>query len=230
MRDTIGFVSAYRRRLGNDAFDIERTSFWGKRRAPLDNPSELPTVITFPKWHSSLAQLDSILTLIPPPKTSQLRSSRPGPSALLLLTIFETWPSRLWARLATTARISRSNFATSNHRGWPRRRARRVLGQARSTQRRKLKRAELDERLTRQIIELACQFGRHGYRRVGDLLRWAGWGVNDKRAASRHTPGVQLRLAAACPHSRVIPSRSFPCSLLAKRRGLPPFMGFGTRS
>lgn len=35
--------------------------------------------------------------------------------------------------------------------------------------------------MTQQIIDLACQFGRYGYRRVADLLRVMGWKVNDKR-------------------------------------------------
>ncbi|MBW4706790.1 IS3 family transposase [Roseobacter sp. YSTF-M11] len=30
-------------------------------------------------------------------------------------------------------------------------------------------------------IELTRQFGRYGYRRIADLLRDAGWQVNDKR-------------------------------------------------
>jgi len=56
-----------------------------------------------------------------------------------------------------------------------------ALGQHRSTQR-KVPRGRSDEaRLTEDIIELASQYGRYGYRRVAELLRRSGWHVNDKR-------------------------------------------------
>jgi transposase InsO family protein len=38
-----------------------------------------------------------------------------------------------------------------------------------------------EERLTADIIELARQYGRYGYRKIAALLRAAGWLVNDKR-------------------------------------------------
>lgn len=38
-----------------------------------------------------------------------------------------------------------------------------------------------EERLVADMIALARQFGRYGYRRIGALLRDAGWEVNDKR-------------------------------------------------
>ena len=38
-----------------------------------------------------------------------------------------------------------------------------------------------EERLTADIIELARQYGRYGYRKIAALLRDAGWVVNDKR-------------------------------------------------
>ena len=61
------------------------------------------------------------------------------------------------------------------------RRACAALGQHRSTQR-KIPRGRLDEeRLTTDIIELARQYGRYGYRKIAELLRRAGWLVNDKR-------------------------------------------------
>lgn len=56
-----------------------------------------------------------------------------------------------------------------------------VLGQHRSTQRKLPKGREDDERLTADIIELARQYGRYGYRKVAALLRDAGWVINDKR-------------------------------------------------
>ena len=40
---------------------------------------------------------------------------------------------------------------------------------------------EDEERLTADIIELARQSGRYGYRKIAELLRQAGWTINDKR-------------------------------------------------
>ncbi len=37
--------------------------------------------------------------------------------------------------------------------------------------------------MLRRIIELACQYGRYGYRRITALLRREGWKVNHKRVA-----------------------------------------------
>lgn len=61
------------------------------------------------------------------------------------------------------------------------RRACSVLGQHRSTQRKVPRGREDEERLTADIIELARQYGRYGYRKIAALLRQAGWLVNDKR-------------------------------------------------
>ena len=63
----------------------------------------------------------------------------------------------------------------------PERRVCRVLGQHRSTQRKVPQGREDEARLTEDIIELARQYGRYGYRRIAELLRRAGWLVNDKR-------------------------------------------------
>jgi transposase InsO family protein len=60
-------------------------------------------------------------------------------------------------------------------------RACRVLGQPRSTQRRVLRTAEDEQRLTEAIVALATRYGRYGYRRITALLRQAGWAVNAKR-------------------------------------------------
>jgi putative transposase len=57
----------------------------------------------------------------------------------------------------------------------------RVLGQHRSTQRKVPKGRVDDAALTADIIELATQYGRYGYRRIAALLRDAGWLVNVKR-------------------------------------------------
>jgi putative transposase len=61
------------------------------------------------------------------------------------------------------------------------RRACRVLGQARSTQRRRPMVRDDEDALTRRIIELATCYGRYGYRRMTALLHREGWRVNHKR-------------------------------------------------
>src|SRR5689334_21143821 len=61
------------------------------------------------------------------------------------------------------------------------RRTCRALGQHRSTQRKAPRGQEDEERLTADLIELARQYGRYGYRKIAALLRDAGWRVNDKR-------------------------------------------------
>jgi hypothetical protein len=61
------------------------------------------------------------------------------------------------------------------------RRACSALGQHRSTQR-KVPRGRDDEAaLTADLVELARRYGRYGYRKIGALLKAAGWLVNDKR-------------------------------------------------
>ena len=56
-----------------------------------------------------------------------------------------------------------------------------MLGQHRSTQRVVPRGADDEQALTEDIIALAKQYGRYGYRRVTALLRSAGWTVNRKR-------------------------------------------------
>ena len=56
-----------------------------------------------------------------------------------------------------------------------------ALGQHRSTQRKIPRGREDEQRLTADIIELARQYGRYGYRKIAELLRQAGWTINDKR-------------------------------------------------
>ena len=61
------------------------------------------------------------------------------------------------------------------------RRACRVLGQPRTTQRR-IRKARSDEvALVGDVVRLASRFGRYGYRQVTNLLRIEGWSVNHKR-------------------------------------------------
>lgn len=61
------------------------------------------------------------------------------------------------------------------------RRACKVIGQNRSTQRYDKRTSKSEEVLTKRIIELASNYGRYGYRRITALLRREGWGVNHKR-------------------------------------------------
>ena len=61
------------------------------------------------------------------------------------------------------------------------RRACRVLGQARSTQRREPVVREDEPLLVARMVELATQYGRYGYRRVTAMLTEEGWRVNHKR-------------------------------------------------
>ena len=61
------------------------------------------------------------------------------------------------------------------------RRACRVLGQHRSTQRKVPQTPDDEAALTADIIELARQYGRYGYRRITKMLRTSGWLVNKKR-------------------------------------------------
>jgi hypothetical protein len=59
----------------------------------------------------------------------------------------------------------------------------RVLGQHRSTQRKKPTRPDDEAALTADIASLATQYGRYGYRRITAMLRQRGWRVNAKRVA-----------------------------------------------
>ena len=61
------------------------------------------------------------------------------------------------------------------------RRACRVIGQPRATQRYEKQQADDEEQLREQIVYLASKYGRYGYRRVTALLQEAGWQVNRKR-------------------------------------------------
>lgn len=65
--------------------------------------------------------------------------------------------------------------------GISQRRACRVLGQPRSTQRQKTKTREGERQLVRRMLELVAKHPRYGYRRIWALLRREGWRVNRKR-------------------------------------------------
>ena len=61
------------------------------------------------------------------------------------------------------------------------RRACRVIGQPRATQRYPKRIDDDEEVLREQIVSLANRYGRYGYRRVTAMLRNEGWFVNHKR-------------------------------------------------
>lgn len=56
-----------------------------------------------------------------------------------------------------------------------------MFGQHRSTQRKVPRTPDDEAALTADIVALALQYGRYGYRRIAALLREAGWAVNLKR-------------------------------------------------
>jgi transposase InsO family protein len=65
--------------------------------------------------------------------------------------------------------------------GVSQRRACRLLGQPRSTQRQAPKTSAEEERLVRRMLELVRRHPRFGYRRISVLLHREGWRVNRKR-------------------------------------------------
>ena len=61
------------------------------------------------------------------------------------------------------------------------RRACRVLGHPRSTQRYETKPTGDGKALREEVVRLATLYGRYGYRRVTALLKLSGWEVNHKK-------------------------------------------------
>src|SRR5262249_2996652 len=86
-------------------------------------------------------------------------------------------------------------------------------GQHRSTQRKVPRGREDEERLSADIIELARQYGRYGYRKIAELLRQAGWTINDKRVER-----IWQREWLECPQYNTKRGRNWltdgPCILL----------------
>ena len=56
-----------------------------------------------------------------------------------------------------------------------------VIGQHRSTQRKRPQEKMDEELLTADIIKLAREYGRYGYRRIAVMLKNADWQINAKR-------------------------------------------------
>ena len=63
------------------------------------------------------------------------------------------------------------------------RKACRVLGQCRATQRYELRRIDDEGPLRNCAINLASKYGRYGYKRITALLNQEGWRVNHNRVA-----------------------------------------------
>jgi|TARA_Y100000031_G_scaffold123739_1_gene139204 transposase InsO family protein len=61
------------------------------------------------------------------------------------------------------------------------RRACKILGQPRSTQRHHKEVSDFESRLVQRIVDLAKAYGRYGYRQITAILRREGWRVNHKR-------------------------------------------------
>ena len=94
-----------------------------------------------------------------------------------------------------------------------------ALGQHRSTQRKVPRGREDSERLTADIIELARQYGRYGYRKIAALLRQAGWSVSDGRVER-----IWKREGLKVPHKQ--PN----VAVFGSRRLLHPFAGRAAQS
>ena len=65
------------------------------------------------------------------------------------------------------------------------RRACRVVGQNRSTQRHRTLAPQDEPSLVTRTLQLAGEYGRYGYRRITALLRREGWRVNHKVRVER---------------------------------------------
>jgi hypothetical protein len=70
------------------------------------------------------------------------------------------------------------------------RRVCRALGQPRSTQRYRGRKGEDEDFIREQVVALASQYGRYGYRRITALLKMTGWHVNHKRVERTLAPAA----------------------------------------
>ena len=61
------------------------------------------------------------------------------------------------------------------------RKACRVLGQCRATQRYESRQMDDEDHLRHCVIDLASKYGRYGYKRITALLKQEGWRINHKR-------------------------------------------------
>jgi putative transposase len=105
--------------------------------------------------------------------------------------------------------------------GVPERRACRVLGQHRSTQRKPPRAPEDEAALTADVVALATRYGRYGYRRVTALLREAGWAVNRNRV-ERIWRREGLKVPAKQPKKGRLRRDDGSCVRLLPAKGRPP--------
>ena len=98
------------------------------------------------------------------------------------------------------------------------RRACRVLGQARNTQRRRASVADDEPRLVKRIVWMASEYGRYGYRRITALLRAEGWWERPAAGRSSRLPrwvssgkptGMDLSRSAAREHAAACRGHGF---------------------
>src|SRR5271167_4175654 len=87
---------------------------------------------------------------------------------------------RLGKLLSPERRRIAAEHAQQKH-GMTERRACRLANQPRGTQRYRAIRREDEDALTQEIVQLASQYGRYGYRRITALLQRAGWKVGKDR-------------------------------------------------
>ncbi len=97
------------------------------------------------------------------------------------------------------------------------RRACQVLGQPRSTQRRRHSVPDDEPRLVTRMVELASQYGRYGYRRVTALLRAEGRRVNAKRV-ERLWRREGLKVPARQPKRKRLRDNAGSCARLRPER------------
>ena len=77
------------------------------------------------------------------------------------------------------------------------RRACRVLGQARNTQRRKASVADDEPRLVKRIVWMASEYGRYGYRRI-TVCAHQGHGLALRERSGKRLSGAYFAALAAC--------------------------------
>lgn len=92
-----------------------------------------------------------------------------------------------------------------------------MLGQHRSTQRKPPCGREDEERLTADNIALARDYGRYGHRRIAELLRRSGCGVNDK-CVERIWRRAGLKVPAKQPKRKRLWLNDGPCIRLRAKR------------
>ncbi len=76
------------------------------------------------------------------------------------------------------------------------RRACRVVGQPRSSQRHVSEKVTKDAALSERIVSISRENPRYGYRRVWALLRREGWEVNKKKRVQRLWREADLKVPA----------------------------------